>query len=47
MDQQKVRFYSALCNKILRFADVTEVFQAVKCDTDGEKPQEDITKLKY
>ena len=47
MDQQRVRFYSALCNKILRLADVTEVFQAVKCDTDGEKPQEDITKLKY
>lgn len=56
MDQQWVHFYSAfsqmtleqgMCNQIFKFADVTEVFQAVKCDTDGEKPQEDITKLKY
>lgn len=36
-----------MCNQIFKFVSVTEVVQAVKCDTDGEKPQEDIAKLKY
>lgn len=56
MDQQWVHFYSAfsqmtleqgMWDQIFKFADVTEVFQAVKSSTGGEKPQEDVKKLKY
>lgn len=36
-----------MCNQIFKFAYVTEVFQAVKCDTESEKPYKEITKLKY
>lgn len=55
VDQQWDNFYSAFsrmtlklgtCDKIFRSEEVTETFQSVRCDTEGDT-QEDIAKLKY
>lgn len=36
-----------LYNQMFRSADGTEVFQAVKCVSDDEKPNKDLTEQKY